>query len=98
MTKTVRKGDVGTLVKVYVGCDISDANLTQLIYQKPNGNKGTWVGSIVENSYIAYTLQTGDIDIVGHWKLQAYVETLSGKWYGDIASFIVQDRLIEPTP
>jgi hypothetical protein len=97
MTTTIRNGDVGTLVKVNAGCDISDAQRTGLLVTKPNGTTKFWSGTVVENNYIAYTTQAGDIDIVGHWKLQTYVETLTGRWSGDLTSFKVESRLFNPT-
>lgn len=96
MTTIIRKGDVGTLIRVDIGVDITDATVKRLIYVKPNGVAGIWAGTIADSNFITYITKAGDISLPGLWKLQSYIETPSGKWYGDLATFTVQDRLMEP--
>lgn len=31
----------------------------------------------------------GDLDVVGNWKLQAYIEMPSGRWSGEVATLNV---------
>lgn len=49
--------------------DVSTADSVRIIYRKPNGVRGEWVGSLFE-SKIKYTTQTTDIDLPGTWQLQ----------------------------
>ena len=40
-----------------------------------------------------YVTVTNDLDTVGRWSLQSYVETPLGKWYGTVKAFQVQGNI-----
>ncbi len=86
------KGDVGTLLRVSVGTDISDATTVRLYITKPDATTDTWVGSVSDcGKEIWYTILSGDWDQAGEYLLQSYVVTSGGNWYGDTVAFIVTD-------
>lgn len=53
--------------------DLASAEVTRILYQKPGGTEGYWQASVSGNSLI-YLPEEGDIDIVGKWTFQAYIE------------------------
>lgn len=89
MTTSVKVGDYGTLINVDTGADLSTVTVQKIFYKKPDGTIGEWVASISENRYLQYVTLEDDIDIPGIWKIQAYIETPAGVWYGDMAKFSV---------
>lgn len=54
--------------------DISAATEAKILYQKPDGTTGEFVGVVSDTTKVSYTVDTGDIDQVGTWHMQAYVE------------------------
>lgn len=88
MTK-IYVGDVGTEIILDCGQSIASATTTDIKVTKPNNTTDTWTGSIYNTNYIKYTIQTGDLDVVGPWLLQAYVVTPSGTWRGETAKMEV---------
>jgi hypothetical protein len=80
--------DIGTLINVDVGSDITGATVHQIKYIKPDGSSGNW-DATVSTQYLQYTTADGDLDELGDWEVQAYVETASGKWHGEVTRFKV---------
>lgn len=80
--------DIGTLINVDVGSDITGATVHQIKYIKPDGSSGSW-DATVSTQYLQYTTADGDLDELGDWEVQAYVETPSGKWHGEVTRFEV---------
>lgn len=78
--------DVGTVLTLDVGEDISDATALRIQAQKPGGTTDSWVASASGTSALTYTLASGDIDETGVWRLQAKVTTPDGVWYGETLS------------
>lgn len=52
---------------------LASADVTQILYTKPNGDKGRW-DAVVSGTKIVYNVQAGDIDQAGDWKVEAYFE------------------------
>lgn len=95
MTQTSKYyvGDVGTVITVDVGSDISTATYVALMVEKPTSHKEvTWVGTVYNSNYIQYTTKTGDFNEVGTYKLQAHVEMPFWQGRGNTALFIVSAR------
>lgn len=85
-------GDVGTLLRVEVGTDISDATLVRLYITKPDTTTDTWTGAVSDcGKEIRYTIESGDWDQDGEYLLQSYVVTPAGTWFGDTVAFIISD-------
>lgn len=86
-------GDVGTLLRVSVGTDISDATTVRLYITKPDATTATWVGAVSDcGKEITYTILSGDWDQDGEYLLQSYVVTPGGTWYGDTVAFKILAR------
>jgi hypothetical protein len=95
--------DIGTqfIVTINQNCtdpftDLVNATVKQFIFQKPNGNKITkdvvFYTSGVDG-ILSYVTQSGDLDIAGNWKLQAYIVIGPSGWRTDIYSFPVHRNL-----
>ena len=83
------QGDVGTALIVDTCNDITTATVTNLLVQKPDLSMVTWVGTVFETTKIRYTIQAGDFDQAGEYRLQSYVEMPSWVGRGDTAIFKV---------
>jgi hypothetical protein len=64
---------------------LASAAVTNILYTKPNGEKGSWTAT-VSGTKLIYNVQNGDIDQVGIWKFESYIEVGGLKGFGDIAS------------
>lgn len=89
----VYKGDVGTLLTVDCGTDISAATTTQIKARLPNKQIVTRTASLSGTNYLTYNLIAADTATVGTFKGQAYVELPSGQWYGETFTFEISERL-----
>lgn len=72
--------------------DLSSATSVAIEYEKPSGAEGTWTGS-VSGTTIVYTVQVGDIDEVGLWRLQAKAVFTLRVSYGRVVEMRVNERL-----
>lgn len=95
----VYKNDIGTKIKLDAGCDISASGLAatvwKILYSKPGKTRieGEWIAIPEGTNYIHYVTLAGDLDAVGKWHIQLYIESPSWKGYGEIVSFEVYDNL-----
>lgn len=83
-------GDVGTLIEVEVGTDLSAASVRRIDVTKPDGVTSQWAATVKsgDNSVLQYTIVSGDFNVAGIWYGQVYVEwDASNKWYGQTFSF-----------
>lgn len=86
------KGDVGTVLRVPVGADITGATTLRLYITKPDATTATWVGTLSDcKKEIWYTILAGDWDQDGEYLLQAYVVTPAWTGRGDTAAFRIFD-------
>jgi len=87
--------EVGRVISVSVGIDLTGATIKKILVLKPNGQKPEWTGvvtgSAVEGVF-SYTTVAGDLNCAGVWKVQAYVENSGKKVYGQTATFTVYDK------
>jgi len=85
-------GDIGTEIRLLVvdeesGIDdISDATVHKLLVRKPDGSEVEWEADIEGTQYLTYTVQDGDLDQPGTYRVQAYLELPSG-WSGKGTTF-----------
>jgi len=74
--------DVGTKLVFDVGIDTSQITKAEIHVRKPDKTNVTWSAQTELNSTnIYYILQQNDVDMVGVYKLQPYLELSSG-WKG----------------
>ena len=62
--------------------DLGSAEVIRILYKKPGGTAGYWDASAVGTN-IVYNVSNGDIDVIGQWTFQAYVEVGGLKGYGE---------------
>jgi hypothetical protein len=72
--KTIVVGDVGVLIKMDMGEDVSAAASTSMRVTKPDGSVVTWPCSVSDLQYLTYTTSAGDIDQAGVYTVNPAVE------------------------
>lgn len=93
---TIYVNDIGTLIKVAVGTDISTATVHKIKFKKPNGVKGEWAAEIGSDDVsLEYTTVEDDIDVEGTWIVQAYVELPAWSGHSTKAQFTVEAPIPE---
>lgn len=88
MLPYVYLNDIGTLIKVDVGSDVTGATVHKIKFIKPDGTTDEW-DATVSTQYLQYTTVDGDLDQIGEWVVQALITTVSGTWHGEITRFEV---------
>lgn len=81
-------GDVGTLVQVETGQDLTGATSLTLEVRKPGGALTTWAAT-PQGTKLLYISSVESFDQSGIWKLQSRVILPSGAWRGETAIFEV---------
>jgi len=82
----VNKGVIGAKITVNVTSDITGGTVFKIYYRKPDGTTGFWTaGKETNNTSISYTTTLAtDLDQVGIWILQSWVEVGGWKGYGEV--------------
>lgn len=105
MTTIIHNGDVGTTFLLTIteadgttAVDVSTATKLQMIFLQPDGvsmTKTAELNTTGTDGKIKYVAVAGDIDVVGTWQVQGYVEFGSGtsKYYSSVTEFMVYDNL-----
>jgi hypothetical protein len=92
MSKTY-KDDIGTVVIVDCGEDISSATTSDLIVLKPgDSTEYTWSGIVYNDNFVKYTTVAGNFDTVGIYKIQPYVVLTTWAGLGETVEIRVHDR------
>lgn len=73
--------------------DLATATVTRILYKKPGGTTGYWEAS-VQGENLIYSVENGDIDIVGQWTFQAYFEIGGKRGYGTIVTQQIQKPIL----
>lgn len=75
-------GDIGTIITVDCGVDVSSAASLALVVLTPLGVTLTWPAALVDGSTseIQYTTQSGDLAEPGTYRVQAQITM--GSWSG----------------
>ena len=98
----VHNGDIGTVFRLTItdtagtAIDVSTAAVKYIYFQDPTGAKVQKTAAFTTNGSdgkIQYTTIAGDIDEVGTWMVQGYVETSLGKFWTEKDSFKVYSTL-----
>ena len=93
--------DVGTSFEITLyDCDgiVDLTGALSLLYKftDPNGVTTQKTASFLTDGTdgkLVYNTIAGDLDSVGTWKLQAYVQLATGSWNSNIETFKVYDNL-----
>ena len=86
-------GDVGTKIILNAGCDISSAQLIEIVYIKPNGTIGTWKAKLENSQSASYIIQKDDFDSSGEWAIQLRIIMPNWRGSGEIVKFPVYKSL-----
>ena len=102
MTIYAHNGDIGTVFELTIKdtdeavIDVSTAAVKYIYFQDPTGTRMRKTATFTTDGTdgkIEYVTIAGDIDEVGTWQVQGYVETSLGKFYTEKMSFQVLSTL-----
>lgn len=85
-------GDIGTVIVLDCGRNVSDATARAIEVRKPGGSETTWPASASGTDSIQVTVGAGVLDEAGRWKFQSHVTLPSGQWRGETAVLEVFDE------
>lgn len=103
----MRVGEIGKIINLATGFDLSGASTLSVVLTPPSGVKKTKTGSsvtapavsdpstsppLVADEYFQYTTEAGDIDESGVWGIcGVYEDATPKKFYTDGAKFNVDE-------
>lgn len=102
MADEIHAGNIGTTFKCTIlsnssPVNISGATVKNIIFTKPDGTKVTKDASLYTDGLdgiMVYTTVADDLNVVGLWRIQGYVElSVSEKYYSNIQTFTVHGNL-----
>ena len=86
----IYKEDIGTVIYIDMGTDISLAENCNLFVRKGDGvTTAEWTPEIYNTNYLKYTIVENDLSISGEYKVTPYLEIGSWEGYGETVSFTV---------
>ena len=85
-------GDVGTVITVDCGVDVSSASSLALAVRTPLGNETTWPATLASATTISYTTLAGDLSEAGTYLLQAKIDMGSWSGLGATAKLVVRPK------
>ncbi len=74
-------GDIGTVLRIDCGEDISSGASFAIKYRKPDKTTGTWVATLEGTDSMQYAIEDGDMDLKGTWRLQGVVTVSATEVY-----------------
>jgi hypothetical protein len=87
--------EVGSIIIVNTGVDLTTATATQIRVKKPDGTVAVYDADVYTISgspnYLKYTTLTGDLDQAGKYLVQPYVVFPTWQGYGETSYFIVNN-------
>ncbi len=85
-------GDIGTLIEIDLGENISTASGLKLEVEKPDNTRVEWTPTLYGTNYLRYTTVSGDLNVAGRYGINPTF-TL-GTWIGrcDTVFFEVHSR------
>jgi hypothetical protein len=90
---TIYTGDVGTEIILDCVDEVTTATVRAVKVRKANGVRVTWPATLEGTTKIKYVILAGDLDVVGDWALQAYVEMPLWSGSGEVATLRVNRPL-----
>jgi hypothetical protein len=98
----IRINDIGTVFYGTISdasgaVDISGATTKQIILLKPDGTSIQEDASFVTDGtdgQLSYTIQSGDLDVCGTWRIQWLIILSSGTWRSDQKTIKVYSNLV----
>ena len=102
MPSEIHQNDIGTEFQVTIldnddnALDISDATALAIVLKGPDGTSSSKTATFVNtgtDGLITYTAVSGDLGLIGTWKIQGIVTVGTNIWYSNIESFKVHRNL-----
>lgn len=84
-------GDIGTILEVDCGVDISASTTHNLMVQKPDLTTVELVGVIHNVNFIRYTTIDGDLDQAGVYRIQSKIVISAWEGLGETAKLRIYD-------
>jgi len=88
----VYQNDVGTIIELSTGVDLTNATVLKMKIKKPDGTILTPTATVYgdpTDGKIRYSVVAGDLDLVGDYYVASYVEFGTEKFTGETAKFEV---------
>lgn len=76
-------GDVGTLISIDCGCDVSDLTAAKVIIRTPAGVEAEYTGTLSGTNFVIYTLLGTEMPAEGEYKIMVEITTSDGVWSGE---------------
>jgi hypothetical protein len=70
--------------------ELADASVLKIVFERPSGNSFERVADYMADGIITYVTVSGDLNEVGKWKGQGYVEFEDYKGHSSIFEFEVK--------
>jgi len=95
MENKVYQYDIGTILKFQIESDISTAKYAKILVKKPI-NTAEWLDVNIDktNNIITYIIKENDLDEVGKYTLQVYIELEDWKGTSDPVELNVHKKII----
>ena len=90
----VHVGDIGTRIVLDTNVSLATATVKKILAFSPNRIKHEWLAAI-ESTTLVYELADGNVNEIGTWLLQTYVEMTDWSGYGDVVEMPVGARLVD---
>ncbi len=85
MSEKIYVNDIGTIISLNCGADVSDATSAKILVKKPDNSEHEWVAEVKNSQYVEYSVLTGDLNLAGEYFLQAFIETPAWNGKGQTA-------------
>ena len=92
MTEKHYKNEVGTIINVDCGCDLTTATSTVFNIRKPSGIEVMWPAILEGTNFLRYISIEGDFSETGLYLLQADVSLPGWIGLGGTASFEIFEK------
>ena len=95
MEQTFEGSVTKIVLRTYFSIGVSDT--LKIKFKRPDNTVGEWTAVREDSERISYTTSITDLNKVGTWELQAYVEPVSPayKLYGEIARLQVLAHIVD---
>lgn len=93
MANNIYIGDIGTLILIDMGEDVSEAVSPVFRVKKPDGTEVEWTAEVGDtDNILQYTIVEGDLDQAGTYAVNPYLTLGDWTGSGDTVKFKVLDR------
>ena len=94
---SIFKGQTLLSIVLDTNIDLTTADNLKILYTKPSGATGSWIGMETNTTKVKYTIADEDqLDEVGDWTFQAFAEFAGQEGYGALVVEPVLDPILNP--